>query len=136
MKKFRFGFLMLLGATVFSVAALGQSSKLTTASIPFAFYAGKSEMPAGTYTLRPADNGRQLLLENADGSAATFLLALPVDTSQGMRPGITFDKVGETYFLRAASNSDQNFHFSKPKLEKELERNGMIAQSTFRTSGL
>jgi hypothetical protein len=136
MKKLCIGFLMLLGAFILPITALAQSSEVTKAAIPFAFYAGKTQMPAGTYIMRVADNDRELLLQNADGSASTFLSALPGDTSRPLDPGFHFDQVGDTYFLRAATDSDQEFYLSKPKLEKQMERDGTVAQSTFITNGL
>jgi hypothetical protein len=136
MKKFGIGFLMLLGATLLPIAAMAQSSHVTKANIPFAFYAGKTEMPAGTYTLRVADNDRQLLLQNADGSVTTFLMGQLGDTSKALRPAFRFDQLGDAFFLRAATNSDQEFYLTKPKLEKQMEREGMIAQSKVITNGL
>jgi hypothetical protein len=136
MKKNCFGLLLILSAFILPITALAQSNEMTKASIPFAFYAGKTLMPAGNYTMRAADNDRQLLLQNADGSAATFLVALPGDTSQPLNPGFHFDKVGDAYFLRSATDSDQDFYLSKTKLEKQVERNGTVAQTTFITIGL
>jgi hypothetical protein len=136
MKKNCFGLLLILSAFILPITAFAQSNEMTKASIPFAFYAGKKEMPAGTYTMRVDDDDRQLLLQNADGSAATFLVALPGDTSQPLNPGFHFDKVGDAYFLRAATDSDQDFYLSKTKLEKQMERNGTLAQSAFITNGL
>ena len=137
MKKFRIGLLLVFGVALLSVSAFAQSSHVTKTSIPFAFYAGKTEMPPGTYTLRVADNTRQLLLQNADGSAVTFLEAQLEDTSNALRPALRFDQLGNTYFLRVATNSDQEFYLSKSKLQKQMEREGMVAQNeTLSTNGL
>ena len=136
MKKVCFGFLMLLGAFILPTGAFAQSNSTTRAEIPFAFYAGRAQMPAGTYTIRVSDDDRNLLLRNVDGSAATFLLAQPGESSEAMQPSLRFDHIGDSYFLRAATDLDQEYDFAEPKAEKTMERNGELAQSTVITNGL
>jgi len=134
MKKFSFGLFLLFASTMLPAMASAETRPLEKAEIPFSFYADNIQMPAGSYTIEVSDDQRELLLRNEDGSANAFVLDFPGDSSPATA-SIRFDKVGETYFLRAAIDGDQELDVAKPKIEKNLARKSTVAQIELPTSG-
>ena len=68
---------------------------------PFPFYAGNTQLPAGSYKVRETEMDSKILeIQSSDGKRAAFIDIIPTET---VRPhphtDVTFDKVGETQHL-------------------------------------
>jgi hypothetical protein len=93
------------------------------ATIPFAFRAGETAMPAGEYTVR--HSGGALTLHKEGGGPSVFLL-----TNAASRPNapadarLSFNRYGERYFLSSVwtSESRDGRQILKSRAEKELAR--------------
>jgi len=91
-----------VGTAVSAFAASTDSSIVV--KIPFAFTVGKSNLPAGAYTLTEKENN-VLQIRGAEGSV--FVLGRTVrseDSSQ--RATVVFHRYGDRYFLAGVKSSD------------------------------
>jgi hypothetical protein len=93
------------------------------ATIPFAFRAGETAMPAGDYTIR--HSASVLVLHKEGGGPSVLLL-----TNAASRPNppadsqLTFGRYGERYFLSSvwSQGSAAGCEIPKSRAEKELAR--------------
>jgi|SRR5579862_795830 len=90
------------------------------ADIPFDFTAGRSSMPAGSYSIT-SDNNITVVIHNGRQSAS-ILRSAPVeeDTSKGGR--LIFKKYGDQYFLRQiiCPSVPLNVEFAASKAEEKV----------------
>jgi hypothetical protein len=99
-------------------------------TIPFAFRAGETGMPAGEYTIRHSEG--QLVLRNEGGGPSVVLL-----TNAASRPTpapyarLEFHRYGEHYFLSSiwTEASRDGREIPKSGAEKELARQAGPSQS-------
>jgi hypothetical protein len=72
-------------------------------SIPFAFIVGEKTMPAGDYTLEPANNNglyTRLLIRSRDGHTAMIISTGVVQAKEFQEEAkLTFNHYGDQYFL-------------------------------------
>ena len=87
----------LIGATVAS-AQVTETVQFKTA---FPFTVGNTTYPAGSFTIKPADDGDNTLLEVSNGSIATLLLVEPEqpNPNQPVKDEVVFKKYGDRYVL-------------------------------------
>jgi hypothetical protein len=90
---------------------------------PFPFYAGNVELPAGSYKLTPLNiNTHVLLLRNSARTHGVFVNYTPTSSVDPSRESdVTFDKYGDTGYLRALSVSGETdgIEFDRSKAEKK-----------------
>ena len=86
-------------AVVFVGAAVAQGLR---ASVPFAFRAGDSVLPAGDYTVTIDRSSHRLAVYGADGRLRCHLPILTGAELDISKPAaLFFHRYGDTYFLRA-----------------------------------
>jgi hypothetical protein len=93
-----------------AIPTFAQMGNGVTFDAPFAFYAGDTKMPAGSYKVSQLDdNGQVLRIENADGSQSALVEYRPVhvDTAPSSSD-IAFKKYGKTEFLSRISVQGHN----------------------------
>lgn len=104
-------------------AIYGQTPNLR-ANIPFAFYAGKAMLPAGSYTIH--DSNHVLWVSADPGGKSAMVLTngayrvAPADTGQ-----LVFHRYGSSYFLSRiwAPGAREGVGLGETRQEKELARN-------------
>ena len=96
-------------SVLFALPAMAQIDHAVKFDAPSAFYAGDTQMPAGSYTVTQPDEGSPILLiEDADGSHAAF-----VEFTQGQsadphaQTNVTFKKYGDAEFLDSIAIAGQ-----------------------------
>ena len=99
---------------------------------PFPFYAGNVELPAGSYILtQPNINTKVLLLRNSartDGVFVNFTPTSSVDPSR--ESDVTFDKYGDTGYLRALSVAGETDGIEFDRSKAETKAAATIAEKT------
>ncbi|HEV2859701.1 MAG TPA: hypothetical protein VGX48_01690 [Pyrinomonadaceae bacterium] len=89
---------------LFAAAAVGhaQTGRRAVVEVPFDFYAGQRQMPAGRYTVRPVsqDGSKMLLIQSEDGRASSAVLTYAAEgPAAPAAAGLTFRQYGGQYFL-------------------------------------
>jgi hypothetical protein len=103
------------------------------ADIPFQFYAGTAELPAGEYVLRMLDNSNLKIMEISSADGSTSALFQVADTRANSAPHtgeLIFNKYGDLYFLTSVfdlGNPDGS-EVPKSQYEKRVSQAGTEAQ--------
>ena len=88
---------------------------------PFPFYAGNVELPAGSYILTQLNiNTQVLLLRNSAATHGVFVSFTPTTAvNPSKESDVTFDKYGDTGYLRALSvaGDADGLEFDRSKAE-------------------
>jgi hypothetical protein len=86
-----------------------QIAETVNANIPFQFYAGGRELPAGKYSIRTistADNSA-MEIRSADGQQAALFETEQSDISAAMKDDeLIFNQVGDNYYLSQIVDAD------------------------------
>jgi hypothetical protein len=97
------------------ISARAQDTEGVRVNVPFEFVAGGATLPAGTYTV-----GR-LSLEAFSGIAISsyrhgaFVLPIAVDGTRAGQPKLSFEHVGDKYFLSEADTPGGVYTFALPR---------------------
>jgi hypothetical protein len=102
---------------------------------PFPFYAGDVKLPAGTYRVTSLSAvGRVLLLRNTTGTHEAMVSFIPTSSVDPNKDSdVTFDKIGDTGYLRALSLAGETdgIEFAQSKAERKAAANATeLAEST------
>jgi len=109
-------------ATVIGTAASSAGAQATsTVTIPFAFRAGGTLMPAGIYQVQSID-ASWFCLSNTDRHESAFALATTTSGSTAPAKKLVFNRYGERYFLSAIldGRGESEKTFSPSKLERSI----------------
>jgi len=124
MKQFSIAIALILGMACSSLHAQTVNMQ---ANIPFAFWVGKTVMPAGPYELRYTSGVLRVQQDNGGQAIATVLpitehgLKIPVNTA------LQFNRYGDTYILTKIWSPELQGECTLPKTSQEkeiLSRNG------------
>jgi len=103
------------------------------ADIPFQFYAGTANLPAGEYVLRMLDNSNLKMMEisSADGSVSALFQVQDAKANSAPRTGeLIFNKYGNLYFLTSVfdEGNPDGSEVPKSQYEKNVGQTGSEAQ--------
>jgi hypothetical protein len=98
------------------------------ANIPFSFSADNTRLPAGVYYIHPTEGMGLTVLEIENEKKDTAVFILPEESQHTQAPKIselTFDKIGNHYFLRGITieNSLLGYDLAQSKAEVKLAKN-------------
>lgn len=96
---------MLAGVLVVSAQAQTSGAQRLIASIPFAFNAGKTTLPAGKYTitvLNPTSDRKSLQIRNLNGRASAIVLTTTSSGHASDKAKLVFERYGDEYFFSQA----------------------------------
>jgi len=95
-----------------SVAAKAESETGIVVTLPFQFVVRGKILPAGTYTAKQLSNDRFVLrLSNRANGTGVFVLPNEVENASAFMPRVSFQRVGEHYFLSAIQTADDVYNF-------------------------
>jgi hypothetical protein len=103
------------------------------ADIPFQFYAGTANLPAGKYVVHMMDNSNLRIMEIRSADGATSALFLVGDTRANSAPHtgeLIFNKYGDLYFLTSVfdQGNPDGSEVPKSQYEKRVSQAGTEAQ--------
>ena len=131
MKKY-FHTLMLIVAfvTLGASAAEAQTNnpQRVVAQIPFAFNVGKTNLPAGKYTisvLNPSSDRTVLQIRSVDGRASAVILTNDVNHSPADNAKLVFERYDDHYFFSEAQMAGEMTSYAA--VWSRAERKHMIA---------
>jgi hypothetical protein len=94
-----------------SVAAKAESETGIVVTLPFQFVVKGKILPAGTYTAKQLSNDRFVLrLSNRANGTSVFVLPNEVENASAFMPRVSFQRVGEHYFLSAIQTADDVYN--------------------------
>jgi hypothetical protein len=102
------------GMAAFAAAARAQEIDQIIVNVPYEFVAAGKTLPAGTYRVHRAydDRGTKVLImtsfENREG---VLLLSSDVSTTRELKPAVTFEHIGDQYFLSKIETADHIFTY-------------------------
>ncbi len=102
MKKLGWLLVVVLAMALGAGMAFAQSSvNRVTAHVPFAFFVGKTELPAGYYEVyQPVDTALDLVIRNMDtGKAIVLPVMLMGKTNDDQKAELMFKKVDDRSYL-------------------------------------
>ncbi len=112
-----------IALAVVSMPARAQTGELK-ASIPFSFYAGGQDFPAGEYTIQrdPANTALIHLSDGAGHTLTTFTIRAVRQPENG--PKLIFNKYGDEYFLSEVRwmRSTEALQLPQSSRERELAK--------------
>jgi hypothetical protein len=119
MKKTVRNFVVLI---VFAMALTGLSlaqdaTYHVTANVPFDFYAGSQQLPAGTYLFEVNYDSHSVTLRNKTTGRSYALLARPADGEGVGEAVVEFDVVGDTHTLADLRTASAGVNFPAPKTQ-------------------
>ena len=115
-----------------SAYAQAQERPLLTATIPFAFTAENSNLPAGVYTVSTLPP-YMLKVQSADGRKVAMIPAIPsLSAGTSEQSKLVFHRIGNQYSLAQVWEQGSNLHreLRSGKLARELVSGGWRVQST------
>ena len=134
MKKY-FGFTIAITMflAVLATAAQSQSngSPLMRAHIPFAFYVGATELPAGEYNVtvvNPSSDRKVLQIRSTDGRVSAMVNTVDQNAKAFEMSKLVFHRYGETYFFAQAQVSGESTTIAAVKSNAERTEARMIAK--------
>jgi hypothetical protein len=106
--------------TVFAMALTGLSlaqddTYRVSAQIPFEFYAGDQQLPAGTYLFNISYETHKVGLRNHDTGRSYMVLALAADGKGSGDPVVDFDVIGNSHMLADLKTADTGVSFTENK---------------------
>jgi hypothetical protein len=104
-----------------AIPAVAQSEGVVTFNAPFAFYAGDTQLPAGSYRVtQPDSNIAVLQIEAPDGSHSAFVTYRPVDQdTASSETMVSFKRYGNVDFLSHIFVRGQYLHIQIPQSQAE-----------------
>lgn len=116
-----------------SAGAMAASDNSAWVKVPFAFYAGKTLLPAGTYLFsmkpKPFEAGSVLRIVNKDGTVCEHLYTNRIEGNPSdPEIHLYFNKYGDSYFLSKMKGSLVGAEVARSSNEKEMERASLAAK--------
>jgi hypothetical protein len=91
----------------------------------FGFYAGSAKLPAGTYTIRQAqDDPNMFEIQNATGTHSALLEGRQSSKTTSGNPQITFNRYGTTEYLEGVVTSGNSVDLETGAPEKAAAKKG------------
>jgi hypothetical protein len=90
-----------------NVTAHADEEGTVIANIPFAFVVDGKTLPAGTYNVSRVSQGSELLISS--WNTGVFVIPTELDSSGAQKPVVSFEKLGDTYFLRQVNTPIGSF---------------------------
>ena len=97
-------------------AAHAEADLVETANIPFDFYAGNQQMPAGTYTIK-LDIQNDIITLNDNSGHTAFVMGVPAGDDGDYQSELLFNHSGDSYFLREVKNDVLDMDFPATKAQ-------------------
>ena len=139
MKKYisiTFAVMMFLVAVTITAEAQAQGSQKMRARIPFAFNAGKTELPAGEYTiavLNPNSDRKVLQIRSADGKLSALIQTSERDTNTTEQTKLVFNRYGNRYFFAQAQMAGETTTLAAVRSSAERNEEHAVASKGSKT---
>ncbi len=108
--------LVLFAIAVAGLSVAQDSTYRVTANVPFDFYAGHQQLPAGVYQFEVNYETHAVVLRDKATGHSYALLARPADGERGGGEAVVdFDVIGDTHMLADLKTASAGVTFSEQK---------------------
>jgi hypothetical protein len=115
-----------MALTAMATTRVAQAQELLAVNIPFDFVAGKTQLPAGEYTVKVAGPANTVILvSRKDSNASAFLVTnAAVSAEPQSESKLVFNRYGDRYFLSQVwtEGNSQGRQLLKSAREKEMSQ--------------
>jgi hypothetical protein len=115
------------------ISARAQDTEGVGVNVPFEFVAGGATLPAGTYTVGRVSHEPYSSLAISGYGQFAFLLPVTIDGPRAEQPKLSFEHLGDKYFLRELHTPGGIYAFALPRTMVALAQ--MKDQGTVLSSG-
>jgi hypothetical protein len=112
--------LLSLFATLAVNASAQETDQVAKANVPFDFYAGGQEMPAGSYVIGLDLETRMTSLADASGQRKIFLMGIPADLGED-KSELVFEHIGNMYLLKEVKSDVMDVTFRTRVPEEAMQ---------------
>jgi hypothetical protein len=122
--------IMFLAALAIAAKAHASGSQKMRARIPFAFHVGKTELPAGEYTivvLNPNSDRKVLQIRSADGKRSALIHTSELNTRAPDQTKLVFNRYGDKYFFAQAQLAGESTTLAAVKSTAERKEEHAVA---------
>ena len=109
---------ILVGVLASSAPAQSSNQQRLVASIPFSFNVGKTNLPAGKYTLtvlNPTSDRRVLQIRSANGRSSAMVITTGVIGNVAETAKLVFERYGNDYFFAQAQMAGDSTSLAAPR---------------------
>lgn len=109
---------ILAGVLVTNAQAQSGSSQRIIANVPFSFSVGKTNLPAGRYTitvLNPTSDRRILQIRSANGRSSAMILTSEVISDAAENSKLVFERDGDRYYFAQAQMAGNSTTLAAPR---------------------
>ena len=115
------------------ISARAQDTEGVRVNVPFEFVAGGTTLPAGTYTVGRVSLDEHSVIAISSYRHGAFVLPIAVDGTPAEQPKLSFEHVGDKYFLSEVDTPGGVYSFTLPRAMVELVQ--VKDQGTVSSSG-
>ena len=130
MKKFfNISLIVIVFAGVLAINAHAQTKVI--ASIPFAFNAGKTTLPAGKYTvtvLNPSSDRKILQIRSMNGRSSVVVMTMGIIGHASDNAKLVFERYGDGYVFAQAQLAGDDTTLAAVKLKKKSNLVAIVAE--------
>jgi len=140
MKKYfsiTFAVMMFLVVVTIKAEAVASGSQKMRARIPFAFNVGKTELPAGEYTvtvLNPNSDRKVLQIRSTDGKHSALIQTSELDTNTAEQTKLVFNRYGNRYFFAQAQMAGDSTTLAAVRSSAERNEEQAVASKASKTT--
>ena len=119
-------------AVALTAQAQSSSAQRVIATIPFAFNAGDTRLPAGKYTFtvtNPSSDRKILQIRNADGRSTAMILTTSVSGNAADSAKLVFHRYGDRYFFAQTKMAGEPTSLAALKTKTERAEQETIART-------
>jgi len=129
---------LVIVVVTFAISAQAQTAGTPRmiANIPFAFNVGKTNLPAGKYTVtvvNPSSDRKILQLRSSDGRATAMTLTADVIGKASDEAKLVFHRYGDQYFFAQAKLPGETAGLAAVKSHAERSQEHALAKASKRT---
>ena len=121
--------IIIVFAGVLAINAHAQTKLI--ASIPFAFSAGKTTLPAGKYTitvLNPASDRKILQIRSLNGRSSAVVLTTGIIGKPSENAKLVFERYGDRYVFAQAQMAGDEITLATMKSKKKTDMVAIVAK--------
>jgi hypothetical protein len=123
-RSIRYVLAMLVSVVALSTLSLAQAdSYRLNVNIPFDFYAGNQQLPAGNYRFEVSYQNHAVTLQNRETGRSYTMLAIPSDGENTGTAYVEFYVLGAEHQLADLKTADAGVDFAKQRTSSDMASN-------------